>query len=122
MTDAAALHRAILTLDSHIDIPWPTSPDPFGPTDRHVDLPKMRDGGLDAGCFVAFVPQGARTQAGCQEAWTRACAMLDTIRAMDATRERHHRPHLHHRGRRGAGGSGRRALHHSRRRKRPRHR
>ena len=86
MTDAAALHRAILTLDSHIDIPWPTSPDPFGPTDRHVDLPKMRTGGLDAGCFVAFVPQGARTQAACQEAWQRACAMLDTIRAMDATR------------------------------------
>ncbi len=86
MTDAAALHRAILTLDSHIDIPWPHSPDPFGPTQRHVDLPKMRAGGLDAGCFAAFVPQTARTTALCDEAWARATAMLETIRAMGATR------------------------------------
>ena len=86
MTDAAALHRAILTLDSHIDIPWPHSPDPFGPTQRHVDLPKMRAGGLDAGCFAAFVPQTARTAAFCDEAWARATAMLETIRAMGATR------------------------------------
>ena len=86
MTDAAALHGAILTLDSHIDIPWPTSPDPFGPTSRHVDLPKMKAGGLDAGCFVAFVPQGARTPANAAEAQGRALAMLDTIRGMDATR------------------------------------
>jgi membrane dipeptidase len=86
MTDAAALHRATLTLDSHIDIPWPTSPDPFTPTDRHVDLPKMRAGGLDVGCFVAFVPQGPRTQASCDEAAERAFAMLDTIRAMGTSR------------------------------------
>jgi membrane dipeptidase len=86
MIDAAALHREILTLDSHIDIPWPTSPDPFTPTDRHVDLPKMKKGSLDAGCFVAFVPQGPRTPAGCTEARTRAVAMLKTINAMGATR------------------------------------
>ena len=86
MIDTAALHRDILTLDSHIDIPWPTSPDPFGPTDRHVDLPKMRAGGLDAGCFVAFVPQGPRTPQAGNEAAERAFAMLDTIRAMGATR------------------------------------
>ncbi len=86
MIDAAALHRAILTLDSHIDIPWPSSPDPFGPTARHVDLPKMKAGGLDAGCFVAFVPQGPRTPSGTAEAGQRAMAMLETIRGMGATR------------------------------------
>ena len=86
MTDAAALHRAILTLDSHIDIPWPTSPDPFGPTQRHVDLPKMLAGGLDAGCFVAFVPQGPRTPVDSAHAHTRALAMLETIRGMGTTR------------------------------------
>jgi membrane dipeptidase len=86
MTDAAALHRAILTLDSHIDIPWPHSPDPFGPTARHVDLPKMAAGGLDAGCFAAFVPQGPRTPADCAEALARALAMLDTIRGIQASR------------------------------------
>ncbi len=86
MTDSAALHRAILTLDSHIDIPWPHAQDPFGPTQRHVDLPKMQAGGLDAGCFVAFVPQSARTPAQTDEAWARAVAMLETIRGMGATR------------------------------------
>jgi membrane dipeptidase len=86
MTDTAALHRDLLTLDSHIDIPWPSSPDPFGPTERHVDLPKMRAGGLDAGCFVAFIPQGPRTPQGGHEAAERAFAMLDTIRAMGTTR------------------------------------
>jgi membrane dipeptidase len=85
MLDAAALHRATLTLDSHIDIPWPHSADPFGHTARHVDLPKMRQGGLDAGCFVAFVPQGPRTAAGCAEASGRALDMLDTIRRMGRT-------------------------------------
>jgi membrane dipeptidase len=84
MIDAAALHRATLTLDSHIDIPWPTNP--FTPTDRHVDLPKMKAGSLDAGCFVAFVPQGPRTPAGCADATARAFAMLGTINAMGATR------------------------------------
>jgi membrane dipeptidase len=86
MTDAAALHGAILTLDSHIDIPWPSSPDPFGPTGRHVDLPKMKAGGLDVGCFVAFVPQGPRTPAALAEAHDRAMAMLETIRGMQGAR------------------------------------
>ena len=86
MTDAAALHRAILTLDSHIDIPWPDGADPFTDTDRHVDLPKMRAGGLDAGCFVAFVPQGPRTPQDGLTATDRAVAMLETINAMAESR------------------------------------
>jgi membrane dipeptidase len=86
MIDAAALHRATLTLDSHIDIPWPHSPDPFGPTMRHVDMPKMAAGGLDVGCFAAFVPQGPRTPADCADATARAFAMLTTIRGMGTSR------------------------------------
>ncbi len=86
MTDPLAIHRATLTLDSHIDIPWPHTPDPFAPSDRHVDMLKMRAGGLDAGCFAAFVPQGPRTPAGCAEATARAFAMLETIRGMGTTK------------------------------------
>jgi membrane dipeptidase len=119
MTDAAALHGAILTLDSHIDIPWPSSPDPFGPTGRHVDLPKMKAGGLDVGCFVAFVPQGPRTPAALAEAHDRAMAMLETIRGMQGARlgltARGHRERARHG--RGSGQPGplpcrRRHLHH----------
>lgn len=80
-TDAAALHRATLTLDSHIDIPWPQPADPFAPSPRHVDMLKMHAGGLDAGCFVAFVPQAAGDEAG-REAGARARAMLREIHAM----------------------------------------
>jgi membrane dipeptidase len=86
MTEAAALHGATLTLDSHIDIPWPNGADPFTQTDRHVDLPKMRAGGLDAGCFVAFVPQGPRTAEDASQATARALAMLETIAAMGTVR------------------------------------
>ena len=86
MTDAAAMHRSTLTLDSHIDIPWPNAADPFTETSRHVDLPKMRAGGLAAGCFVAFVPQGPLTAADTSAATDRALAMLDAIHAMGAER------------------------------------
>jgi membrane dipeptidase len=87
MTDAAALHSDLLTLDSHIDIPWPDGADPFTQTSRHVDFPKMRAGGLDAGCFVAFVPQGPRTKEAGRDATTRALAMLDTIHATAQSRD-----------------------------------
>ncbi len=84
MTDAAALHARTLTLDSHIDIPWPDGPDPFTDSTRCVDLPKMRRGGLGAGCFVAYVPQGPRTDAATAASFDRALAMLQAIHAMGA--------------------------------------
>jgi membrane dipeptidase len=81
-TDARALHHSLLTLDTHIDIPWPTGPDAFEDTRRCVDLPKMRRGGLGAGCFAAYVPQAARTPAAETMAFERAVAMLQAINAM----------------------------------------
>jgi membrane dipeptidase len=84
-TDALAVHQELLTLDTHIDIPWPTGPDPFQDGTRRVDLPKMVRGGLTAGCFVAYVPQAARTPAGEDAAYARAIAMLDHINAMGRT-------------------------------------
>jgi membrane dipeptidase len=81
-TDSLALHRGLLTLDTHIDIPWPTGPDPFQNGTRRVDLPKMQLGGLAAGCFVAYVPQAARTPENETAAFERAIAMLQSIRAM----------------------------------------
>ena len=80
--DAAALHRGLLTLDSHIDVPWPDTPDPNVDGPRRVDLPKMRRGGLWAGCFAAYVPQGQRHPSGYAEARARAEGMLDTIERM----------------------------------------
>ncbi len=85
MTD---LHASLLTLDSHIDIPWPDGDDPFRESpNRRVDLPKMRAGGLGAGCFAAYVPQGRLDAAGHAEAGARAFAMLDRIAAMGEPRD-----------------------------------
>jgi membrane dipeptidase len=80
--DAETLHRSLLTVDTHIDIPWPNTPDPFEPTSRCVDLPKMQRGHLSAGCFVAYCPQGPRTPDGYAAATARATAMLQTIAGM----------------------------------------
>ncbi len=90
MTDPTDVHRSILTLDSHIDIPWPGGPEDDFLADtsrRRVDLPKMRRGGLRAGCFAAYIPQGRRDATGYEAARNRVLAMLDAIVGMgrDAT-------------------------------------
>ena len=80
--DALALHRALTTVDTHIDIPWPTGPDPFVDGARRVDLPKMRRGGVSTGFFVAYVPQIRRDSTSETAAFERAIAMLTAIRGM----------------------------------------
>ena len=87
MSDTLGLHASLLTLDSHIDIPWPGGDDPFADTTtRRVDLPKMRAGGVSAGCFAAFIPQASAEQAGHAAVRERVLAMLDRIGEMDGER------------------------------------
>jgi membrane dipeptidase len=83
--DPLSIHRTIVTLDTHIDIPWPSGPDPFQDGPRRVDLPKMVRGGLSAACFVAYVPQISRTPASEDAAYGRAVAMLGQINRMAHT-------------------------------------
>ena len=85
LPDVATLHRSLLTLDTHIDIPWPKGPDAFQDGARRVDVPKMRRGGVCGGCFAAFVPQDKCTPENEQAAFERAVAMLQAIRLMDRT-------------------------------------
>lgn len=85
--EALALHRSLLTVDTHIDIPWPTGPDAFTDSTRRVDLPKMRRGGVSAGFFVAYVPQARRTPESELAAFERATAMLQSIREMGRTQD-----------------------------------
>jgi membrane dipeptidase len=95
MSDADAFHRSLLTIDTHIDIPWPDKPrdeqggsdqgDAAPPRERQVDLPKMRSGGLACGCFAAYTPQVRRTPESRDAAFARAVAMLQAIRAMGQT-------------------------------------
>ena len=82
MTDTAARHRSLVTIDTHIDIPWPEGPSFFEETRRRVDLPKMRRGHMATGCFAAYVPQVPRSPEANEAAFARACAMLDAINVM----------------------------------------
>jgi membrane dipeptidase len=84
MTDPLELHRSLLTLDSHIDIPWPTGPAFTAETQRRVDLPKLRRGHVAAAFFAAYVPQTRRTAETHEAAFGRAVAMLEAIREMGA--------------------------------------
>lgn len=71
-SDPAAVHDRILTLDSHLDTPvhfnrpgWNFAERHSFATDlSHVDIPRMRQGGLDGGFFVVYTPQGPLTPAG----------------------------------------------------------
>ena len=85
MTDAISLHRSLLTIDTHIDIPFPDGPSFFADTTRKVDLPKMQRGHMAAGCFAAYIGQGPRTPDAYKAAVKRATAMLEAINAMGAT-------------------------------------
>lgn len=76
----AEIHAETLTLDTHVDIPWPDTPDPRGVTQRCVDFTRMKAGGLKAVVFIAYTPQGPRTPEDQAEAGARAEAMLRAIR------------------------------------------
>ena len=62
----------VITIDSHIDIPFDymenPQHDPGKVTDMQVDLNKMKKGGLDSGFFVVYVPQGPLDKAGFKKA------------------------------------------------------
>ncbi len=76
ITKAAKIHDRILTVDSHCDTPLRFLRTEYNLSQRHdphqdgskVDLPRMKEGGLDAIFFAAFVGQGPRDAAGNEKA------------------------------------------------------
>ncbi len=59
---ARGIHERVLTVDTHDDIPFTFATpgegnDPGIRDGRQVTLPKMREGGLDAGFFIVYVGQ-----------------------------------------------------------------
>ncbi|MEW5684463.1 MAG: membrane dipeptidase [Pseudomonadota bacterium] len=79
---ALAIHRRVLVLDSHADVP-----DDFGTGaheaavdgDTQVDLPKLKRGGVGAVVLAAFAPQGPRTTEGVARARALSEAKLAAI-------------------------------------------
>ena len=79
---APSLHASILTLDSHVDIPFEFATPEVDPRTAplQVNLDTMRLGGLDAAFFIVYVGQGERTDDGYAAARDRALVKFSAIR------------------------------------------
>jgi membrane dipeptidase len=96
-SDSNAIHDRFLVLDSHLDTPIVLDRPGFDITRRHdalidyaqVDLPRMREGGLDGGFWVIYTPQGALTAKGYANALAHARHRNRLIDKMLATHGDH---------------------------------
>ena len=88
---ARKIHERVLTVDTHCDTPLMMLRGEWNIGERHeasqrrsgkIDLPRMKEGGLDAAFFAVFVGQGERTPQGYKKAQERAQQMLDLIHKM----------------------------------------
>jgi len=95
--DANAVHRRIITLDSHLDTPDSFGRPGWSMMDAHtfaddrtqVDYPRMVKGGLKGGFFAIFTAQGPRTPEGFATARDAALKRAVEIREMVAKNRDH---------------------------------
>lgn len=86
---AKKIHQKALTVDSHTDTPLRFVRSEFEISENHdpkqtgskVDLPRMKEGGLDAVFFAAFIGQDARTQEANEKATQKVQTIIDSIYA-----------------------------------------
>jgi membrane dipeptidase len=84
---AARIHDAVFTIDTHCDTPMNLSRSDYNLAEKHdakatgtkVDLPRMKEGGLDAQFFAVFLSQQARTEAGHANANKKALDIISAI-------------------------------------------
>lgn len=87
ITRALAIHDRVLTFDSHADTPLRMIEPGFDMAERHdpnesgskVDYPRMKEGGLDAIFFAAFVAQDIRDDEGHSRAKALGLQMIDAV-------------------------------------------
>lgn len=82
---ARGIHQRVITIDTHDDIPFTFATpeyDPCTPLNRQVDVPKMREGGLDVAFFIVYVGQGPRTPEGNEKAKADAMTKFNAIHRM----------------------------------------
>jgi len=79
---ARAIHERVITLDTHADI----NPRDFTRErnytqrlDTQVNIPKMKEGGLDAAFFIVYVGQGSLTKEGYDRAYQQAVAKFEAV-------------------------------------------
>ena len=81
---AQAIHDAVMTIDSHDDIPFDFATDAVDPLNasRQVNLENMRAGGLDVAFFIVYVGQTERTPANYEQAKADAMTKFNAIHRM----------------------------------------
>ena len=82
---AKRIHDNLLTIDTHDDIPLTFASEEVDPGvrgDRQMDLPKMIEGGLDAGFFIVYVGQTERTPENYTTAQEEAMTKFNAIHRM----------------------------------------
>ncbi|NTU51938.1 MAG: membrane dipeptidase, partial [Candidatus Aminicenantes bacterium] len=88
---ARELHARILTVDTHCDTAMRLAAPGWKIGERHdpslrasgkIDLPRMREGGLDAEFFAAFVGQGPLTPEAYEKAKASALRAVEAVRKM----------------------------------------
>ena len=88
--EARAIHEAILTLDTHLDTPAVVARSGFDILQTHdwktafaqVDVPRMKEGGLDGGFWAIYTAQGPRTPEGLNNARDAGLLRAVVIREM----------------------------------------
>lgn len=82
---AKEIQKSIITLDTHVDIDtdyFDKNKNLGMKTKNQVDLPKMREGGLDAVFFIVYTAQYLRDDEGYAKAYKRAKEMFAAIHRM----------------------------------------
>jgi membrane dipeptidase len=92
--EARELHREILTVDTHCDTAMSLLRPDWKIGERHdpaqrgsgkIDLPRMKEGGLDAEFFAAFVGQGPLNPEAYEKAKTSALRAVEAVHKMTET-------------------------------------
>lgn len=79
---AKDVHERVITLDTHCDINVANFTDTINYTQRlknQVNLPKMKEGGLDVPWFVVYTGQDSLSRAGFEKAYENAMAKFNAI-------------------------------------------
>lgn len=79
---AKAIHKNVMTLDTHCDINVKNFTDSINYTqdlDTQITLPKMKKGGLDVAWFIVYTGQDSLTESGYAKAYDNAMAKFTAI-------------------------------------------
>jgi membrane dipeptidase len=85
LSKAIAIHKRVMTLDTHVDINISNFTDSINYTQKlknQVNLPNMEEGGLDVAYFIVYTGQGELTKEGYAKAYQNAMSKFDAIQKL----------------------------------------